>query len=101
MPTPRFPLTRRALIGSSLALAAAPARAAGNVMRIGIGTSLGTLDPMMTTIGDEYIYDNLVFNGLTRIREDLVLEPDLAESWTISDDVKTWTFRLRRGRDVP
>jgi len=88
-------------MGSSLAAATAitvqPARAAGNVLRIGIGTSLNTLDPMMTTIGDEYICDNLVFNGLTRIREDLVLEPDLAESWSYSDDIKTWTFKLRRG----
>ena len=90
-------LARRTLIAATLALAATPARAATNVLRIGVGSSLATLDPALTTIGDEYIYDNLVFNGLTRLREDLVLEPDLAESWTISDDVKTWTFKLRQG----
>jgi peptide/nickel transport system substrate-binding protein len=94
-------LSRRTLIGSSLAATTAaaiePARAAGNVLRIGISTSLNTLDPMMTTIGDEYIYDNLAFNGLTRIREDLALEPDLAESWSFSPDIKTWTFKLRKG----
>jgi peptide/nickel transport system substrate-binding protein len=92
---------RRTLIGSSLAASAAAsfqyARAApGNVLRIGIGSSLNTLDPMMTTIGDEYIYDNLAFNGLTRMREDLVVEPDLAESWSPSADLKEWTFKLRR-----
>ncbi|MGI4943887.1 MAG: ABC transporter substrate-binding protein, partial [Janthinobacterium lividum] len=59
--------------------------------------SLNTLDPMLTTIGDEYIYDNLVFNGLTRIREDLQLEGDLAERWSTSDDTRTWTFHLRPG----
>ena len=90
-------IARRTLIASTVALAAAPARAATNVLRIGIGTSLNSLDPVTTTIGDEYIYDNLVFNGLTRLREDLVLEPDLAEAWTISKDVKTWTFKLRQG----
>ena len=94
-------LSRRTLIGSSLAAAtvagSTPARAAGNVLRIGIGTSLNTLDPMMVTIGDEYIYANLAFNGLTRMREDLAVEPDLAESWSFSDDIKEWTFRLRRG----
>ena len=75
-------ISRRTLIGSSIAASTAastivvtqPARAAGNVMRIAIGSSLNNLDPMMTTIGDEYIYDNLAFNGLTRMREDLVAE---------------------------
>ena len=94
-------ISRRALIGTSIAATTAaainPARAASNVMRIAIGSSLNTLDPMMTTIGDEYIYDNLAFNGLTRMREDLVVEPDLAESWKFSDDIKTWTFKLKKG----
>jgi peptide/nickel transport system substrate-binding protein len=94
-------ISRRTLLGTSIAATTAaaigPARAAGNVLRIAIGTSLNTLDPMMTTIGDEYIYNNLAFNGLTKIREDLVLEPDLAASWTFSDDIKTWTFKLRTG----
>jgi peptide/nickel transport system substrate-binding protein len=94
-------LSRRTLIGSSLAATAVsgitPARAAGNVLRIGISTSLTTLDPMMTTLGDEYIVDNLMFNGLARMREDLSVEPDLAESWSFSPDIKEWTFKLRRG----
>ena len=94
-------LLRRTLIGSSLALPAAAtfrsARAAGNVLRIGIGSSLNTLDPMLTTIGDEYIYDNLAFNGLTRMTEELEVKPDLAESWTPSADLKEWTFKLRKG----
>ena len=66
-------------------------------MRIAVGTTLNTLDPMMTTIGDEYIYDVLVFNGLTRMREDLAIEPDLAESWAYTPDLKRWTFKLRQG----
>jgi peptide/nickel transport system substrate-binding protein len=91
-------LTRRLLIGSSLAATTLrPARAAPGVLRIGISTSLSGLDPLMTTTGDEYIFDNIAFNGLTRMREDLVVEPDLAESWTFSDDLKRWTFKLRRG----
>lgn len=90
--------TRRVLLGSALALPALrSARSAPGVLRIGIGASLNNLDPMRTTIGDEYIYCNLVFNGLTRMREDLVVEPDLAESWTYSEDLMRWTFRLRQG----
>src|SRR5258708_18865787 len=96
-----MPLSRRTPIGSSVATARAgaigPANAAAKVLRIGISTSLVQLEPMMVTTGDEYIYANLVFNGLARMREDLVVEPDLAESWSFSDDLKRWTFRLRRG----
>ena len=92
-------IRRRTLLGTALAAPALRrARAApGNVLLIAIGTSPNTLDPMLTTIGDEYIYDMLVFNGLTRIREDLTLEGDLAASWSASADIKTWTFHLRPG----
>ncbi|MEO8714941.1 MAG: ABC transporter substrate-binding protein [Acetobacteraceae bacterium] len=91
-------LTRRTILGTALALPAIrTARAATGVLRIGVGTSLARLDPLLTTIGDEYIYDNLLFNGLTRMAEDLSTQPDLAESWTYSDDLRHWTFRLHRG----
>ena len=90
-------LTRRTLLSSALAAAATPAIAAPAVMRIGITTSLVMLDPLRTTLGDEYIYDNLVFNGLTRMNADLSVGPDLAESWTSTEDLKQWTFTLRRG----
>ena len=91
-------LTRRTVLGASLALPAIRrAQAAPGVLRIGIGSSLSKLDPLLTTIGDEYIYDNLVFNGLTRMAEDLSTQPDLAESWAYSEDLKRWTFKLRRG----
>jgi len=69
----------------------------GGVLRIAVGSNLRTLDPAKTTNGEEYIFDNLVFSGLTRMREDLRIEPELAESWTYSDDLKEWRFRLRRG----
>ena len=91
-------LTRRLLIGSSLAASVVSVtHAAEPVLRIGLSTSLNTLDPLMTSIGDEYVFDNIAFNGLTRMREDLTVEPDLAESWTFTEDLKHWTFRLRRG----
>ena len=92
--------TRRTILTGAAALAL-PAlhrahAATPGVLRIGIGTSLSRLDPLMATIGDEYIYDNLVFNGLTRMVEDLTTQPDLAERWEFSADLKTWTFHLRQ-----
>ena len=38
-----------------------------------------------------------VHNGLIRFTEDLQFEPDLAESWTTSEDGLTWDFKLREG----
>src|SRR5262245_20494216 len=71
--------------------------AAQGTLRAAVGTTLNTLDPAKTTIGDEYIYVHLVFNGLTRIERDMTTKPDLAVSWTASDDLKVWTFKLREG----
>ena len=83
-------------IGLSTALTALPAAAQGTV-RVALGTTLSQLDPAKTTIGDEYVYVHLVFNGLSRIDTDMTVKPDLAESWTASADLKTWTFKLRSG----
>jgi len=41
-------------------------------------------------------YANL-YEGLVRIVEDGTVKPQLAESWTVSDDKKTYTFKLRQG----
>lgn len=99
------PFMRRTSLGLSLGVVfagaaafagAAPALAQGT-MRVALGTTLSQLDPARTTIGDEYIYVHLVFNGLSRIDPDMTVKPDLAESWSASDDLKTWTFKLRQG----
>src|SRR5688572_520041 len=74
----------------------APSFAQGT-LRVALGTTLNQLDPARQTIGDEYIYTHLVFNGLSRIEPDMTVKPDLAESWSASEDLKTWTFKLRQG----
>ncbi|HMK81325.1 MAG TPA: ABC transporter substrate-binding protein [Xanthobacteraceae bacterium] len=87
------------LLAVAVALSLTPVmtcRAQG-VLRVAVGTTLSQLDPAKTTIGDEYVYVHLVFNGLSRIDPDMTVKPDLAESWTASDDLKSWTFRLRQG----
>ena len=73
-----------------------PALAAGT-LKVAVGSNLNTLDPAKTKIGEEYIVNFLVFSGLTEIDRDGQVKPDLAERWTASDDLKTWTFYLRKG----
>src|SRR5216684_3559594 len=73
-----------------------PSIAAGT-LKVAVPSNLNTLDPAKTKIGEEYIVNFLVFNGLTEIGRDGRVKPDLAERWTVSDDQKTWTFYLRKG----
>jgi oligopeptide transport system substrate-binding protein len=53
-----------------------------------------TLDPAVSTAGLDSIVGH-VFSGLVRLNSDLQIEPDLAESWEISEDGTTYTFNLR------
>jgi peptide/nickel transport system substrate-binding protein len=78
-------------------LFAAPVAQSKGILRATISTSLNQLDPAKHTIGDEYIYGVLVFGGLVAIDENLKYRGELAEKWGVSEDLKTWTFHLRKG----
>jgi len=62
-----------------------------------------TLDPHSSTLGQSQAIARFMFRGLTRfaIKDGKVttseVEPDLAESWTLSPDGTLWTFKLRKG----
>lgn len=70
---------------------------ANGTLRATLNASLNVLNPAKATIGEEYIFNVLVFGGLLRITEDLKFQGELAERWESSEDLKTWTFYLRRG----
>ncbi|WP_150523154.1 ABC transporter substrate-binding protein [Roseibium sediminis] len=69
-----------------------------NVLIIGQIAEPKSLDPhAVTAVNDFRILMN-VYDGLVRYKDGtLEVEPALAESWTISDDGKTYTFKLRDG----
>lgn len=54
-----------------------------------------TLDPALLTDAGSAEYVVEVFSGLLTISPDLKVVPDLAESYTVSDDGKVFTFKLR------
>src|SRR2546427_12306403 len=62
-----------------------------------------TLDPHSSTIGQSQAISRFLYRGLTRfaIKDGRVttaeVEPDLAESWTLSPDGTLWTFKLKKG----
>jgi peptide/nickel transport system substrate-binding protein len=56
------------------------------------------LDPTSgaaAAIGEVTLYN--VYETLTKVKEDGTAAPLLAESWTASPDLKTYTFKLRKG----
>src|SRR2546423_622241 len=89
----------RGILVAALALALFPplAATAAGTLRATLNASLNQLDPAKATIGEEYIYNVLVFSGLVRVTEDLKFQGELAERWQSSADLKTWTFYLRKG----
>lgn len=55
----------------------------------------GILDPIQVTDTSTSEYVSEIFGGLVTISLDLEVVGDLAESWTVSPDGKTYTFKLR------
>ena len=86
------------LAASAFALASSAAFAARTVLVLAIGLEPPHLDPTAGAAEaiDQIGYAN-IFEGLTRIGSHGEVLPALAESWTISDDGKTYTFKLHTG----
>ncbi len=77
---------------------AALAQTPPNVLVVGQIAEPKSLDPhAVTAVNDFRILVNL-YDGLVRYKDGtLEVEPSLATSWNISDDGKTYTFKLRDG----
>ena len=56
-----------------------------------------TLDPAISSEMTSHEYVMQLFSGLVRLGDDTEAESDIAQDWKISNDGKTYTFRLRQG----
>ena len=91
--------------GAALGLSALDlpwAYAGDGTLRYGVNSrDIRRLDPMAGPNSNDKTVLAAIFNGLVRTSPGEVnaerLEPDLAESWESSKDLKTWTFALRKG----
>ena len=94
--------TLRAPLGAGLSWWPPPHRASAQILEIGIDQSPAGLDPHLVTAFSSFmIVNGTIYEGLTAIDKDLNVVPGLAESWTVSPDGKTYTFKLRSGRELP
>lgn len=87
------------LAAAAIALATSTAAMAARTdLVVGVVLEPPHLDPTAGAAAaiDEVVYAN-VFEGLTRIGSKGEVLPDLAESWTVSEDGKVYTFKLHSG----
>lgn len=61
------------------------------------GSDASTFDPHFCTDSATEIFNKNMYNNLVRFNSEMELVPDLAESWSVSEDNLTWTFKLRQG----
>jgi oligopeptide transport system substrate-binding protein len=65
-----------------------------------------TLDPAISGDMSSHLYIMQIFSGLVRLDHELNIVPDIADSWELSSDDKTYTFHLHEnvkfhnGKDV-
>ncbi|MBK0399522.1 ABC transporter substrate-binding protein [Limibaculum sp. M0105] len=88
-----------AAIGLSLALVTGPALAqqsGGTLVQVTVPEP-PNLASYLSTSGPIGQVAAKVYEGLIDVGDGLTLKPSLAESWTVSEDGKTITFKLREG----
>jgi oligopeptide transport system substrate-binding protein len=67
------------------------------ILHFGNGDEPQELDPHITTGIPEFNIQHALFEGIVaKHPKDLGIEPGVAESWEISDDLITYTFNFRR-----
>jgi peptide/nickel transport system substrate-binding protein len=83
-------------IGAAL-VCASPAPARAQVLEIATDQSPVGLDPHVATSFATQLITSTVYEGLTAVDAGLHVVPALAQSWTVSDDGRTYLFQLRPG----
>ncbi len=83
---------------SSIAIRSAAAQDAGTALQIGRETEFAPIFvPFHASNGTQTQIFDLIYSRLLKVQDDLTFQPDLAESWEVSDDATSYTFKIRDG----
>jgi peptide/nickel transport system substrate-binding protein len=95
---------RKALVAAALAIPlafgtfGAPTTAtAETVLRVIPHADLKNLDPIWTTAYISRNHGYLIYDTLFAMDESFKPQPQMVDTWEVSDDAMTWTFTLRDG----
>ena len=87
-----------AFIAASLcaltSVAIAGSHGKGGTAVVAVSSDPGHFNPAITTGYNVHVVADSMFNGLVALDANLSPIPDLAESWTVDKDSKTYTFNL-------
>lgn len=85
------------VLGAGLALAAPGTALAETVLKMVPQADLKNLDPIWTTASITNNHGYMVYDTLFALDSKLQPQPQMVESFTVSDDKLTYTFTLREG----
>jgi peptide/nickel transport system substrate-binding protein len=69
----------------------------GGVLKMGMQSDPSALDPQTQSLTAIWHVVEHIYSKLTKVQPDLSIAPELAESWDISADGLTYTFKLHQG----
>lgn len=98
-------IKRRAFLAGTAAIFAAPALSfaqsatlpKGGTLVVSVDQAVSVINPLLTRVTPENLVTELLYSSLTRLKVDMSVESDLAESWSPNDSLTEWTFKLRKG----
>ncbi len=85
------------LMTSASALAATPQRGGSVIFASNLHGPDDTLDPILGTSTIDYTRANTSYNGLIQVWNDMSLNPELAEEWSVNSNATEYTFKIRKG----
>lgn len=96
-----MPAIGRAALAAVLVAVTAPASMAQptpvNRLVVALNADIRSLEPGVNRDTNTDTVIHQIFETLVAYRTDLAVGPALADSWTVSDEGKTYTFKLRSG----
>jgi peptide/nickel transport system substrate-binding protein len=91
-------MAKHTLSAALLATTILSGAAAAATLDVALDSSPAGLDPhLITAFNSVAVVQTTIYEGLTGTDTSLAVVPALAQSWTVSDDGLTYTFKLRPG----
>src|SRR5579859_6760016 len=86
-----------AAASTSAPAAAAASPKKGGTLNAAMQVDATSLDPHLSSSYSSTLVIEQVYSGLIQYDENMNIQPDLAQSWTVSPDGLTYDFKLRQG----
>ncbi len=81
----------------SLVVLAVPRAEAQSTLKVALHSDLKIIDPVWTSALITTHHGFMIYDQLFALDEKLAIKPQMVDTWTVSDDKMTWTFKLRDG----